>query len=467
MPSVFDNSDDPLAGPPASANRKTILSVAELTSRIKSVVESSFPFVWIRGEVSNFRIPASGHLYFTLKDESAQIAAVMFRGQARQARFVPEDGMSIVGLGRLSVYEARGSYQIILEYIEPAGIGALQIAFDKLKRRLSDQGLFEARHKKPLPFLPRKISLITSPSGAVVHDLITVISRRCPGVYLQILPVKVQGHGAEDEIVAAIALANERADADVIVLARGGGSLEDLQAFNSESVAIAIHRSRIPVVSAVGHETDVTIADFVADLRAPTPSVAGELVVPERIDLIRRCQAAHVALITSEIRLLKNFRNQVIKLTARLSNPRKIIQEHWVHLDDLTARLARLMLLNLRHESARLTGLSRRLAAASPRLLLRQHRSSHEASRQRLLTTMTILMKTKRAHAREWTLCMEALNPLAILRRGYSVTRTLPGLAVVTHPDQVGVGTEIETLVADGRLLCTVKGKSSHGQENV
>ncbi len=186
MPSLFDNSDDPLAGPPTSENRKTIWGVAELTSRIKSVVESSFPFVWIRGEVSNFRIPASGHLYFTLKDESAQIAAVMFRGQARQAKFVPEDGMSIVGLGRLSVYEARGSYQIILEYIEPAGIGALQIAFDKLKRRLSDQGLFEARHKKPLPFLPRKISLITSPSGAVLHDLITVISRRFPSIYLQI-----------------------------------------------------------------------------------------------------------------------------------------------------------------------------------------------------------------------------------------------------------------------------------------
>ncbi len=467
MPSLFDNSDDPLAGPATSETRKTILSVAELTSRIKSVVESNFPFVWIRGEVSNFRIPASGHLYFTLKDQSAQIAAVMFRGQARQARFVPEDGMSIVGLGRLSVYEARGSYQIILEYIEPAGVGALQIAFDKLKRRLSDQGLFEARHKKPLPFLPRKISLVTSPSGAVLHDLITVISRRFPGIYLQIIPVKVQGNGAAEDIVRAIAFANERADSDVIILARGGGSLEDLQAFNSESVAIAIHRSRIPVVSAVGHETDVTIADFVADLRAPTPSVAGELVVPERIELIRRCQAAHAALETGMVRLLKSFRNQVIKLTARLSNPRKKLQEHWVHLDDLTARLARLALRNLRHESAQLTGLSRRLAAASPRLLLRQHRSSHEVSRQRLLTMMTILMKNKRAHAMEWTLRMEALNPLAILRRGYSVTRTLPGLAVVTHPDQVGVGTEVETLVADGRLLCTVKGKSSHGQENV
>jgi exodeoxyribonuclease VII large subunit len=467
MPSLFDNSDDPLAGPPTSENRKTIWGVAELTSRIKSVVESSFPFVWIRGEVSNFRVPASGHLYFTLKDESAQIAAVMFRGQARQAKFVPEDGMSIVGLGRLSVYEARGSYQIILEYIEPAGIGALQIAFDKLKRRLSDQGLFEARHKKPLPFLPRKISLITSPSGAVLHDLITVISRRFPSTYLQILPVKVQGHGAAEEIVAAIAAANERADSEVIILARGGGSLEDLQAFNSESVAIAIHRSRIPVVSAVGHETDVTIADFVADLRAPTPSVAGELVVPERIELIRRCQAAHEALITSVVRLLKNFRNQVINLTARLSNPRKKIQEHWLHLDDLTARLARLTRLSLRHDSARLTGLSRRLAAASPRMLLRHHRSNHEVSRQRLLTGMTVLMKNKRAHAMESTLRMDALNPLAILRRGYSVTRTLPALAVVTHPDQVGVGTEIETLVAGGRLLCTVKGKSSHGQENV
>jgi exodeoxyribonuclease VII large subunit len=455
--------NDLLADSTTNGNRKTIWSVTELTSRIKSVVESSFPFVWVRGEVSNSRIPASGHLYFTLKDQSAQIAAVMFRGQARQAKFVPADGMSVVGLGRLSVYEARGSYQIIIEYLEPAGIGALQVAFDNLKRRLSDQGLFDPRHKKPLPFLPKAISLVTSPSGAVVHDLITVISRRFPGVHLRIHPVKVQGAGAEEDIVQAIASANDRNDSQVIILARGGGSLEDLQAFNSESVALAIFRSRIPLVSAVGHETDVTIADFAADLRAPTPSAAGEMVVPERFELVRRCRVAHTALENSMTRLLKDIRNKINKLSLTLRNPRKRIQDHCLRLDDLSARLTRCMRLCLRHEGSQLNGIILRLSAASPRMLLRQYRSNHAMARQQLLTKMTILMKTRSAEAAESALRLEALNPMAILRRGYSVTRTLPGLTVVTHPGQVGVGDEVETLVAEGRLLCTVKGKFSHG----
>ncbi len=466
MTSLPDSTDEPSAALPGD-NRRSILSVAELTSRIKSVIESGFPFVWIRGEVSNLRVPASGHLYFTLKDQSAQIAAVMFRGQARQARFLPEDGMSVIGLGRLSVYEARGSYQIILEYLEPAGIGALQIAFDQLKRRLSDQGLFDLRHKKQLPFLPKKISLVTSPSGAVVHDLITVITRRFPNIHLQILPVRVQGPGSEDEIVRAIGTVNERADSDIIILARGGGSLEDLQAFNSEPVAVALHRSRIPVVSAVGHETDVTIADFVADLRAPTPSVAGELVVPERSELIRRLRAVHAALEGSMVRLVKNLRIQISKLSSRLSDPKKKIQEHWLRLDDVAARLARLARMNLRHADARLDTLGRRLIGASPRNLLLRLRSRHDLATQRVSSMMALLMKSNRARATELTLRLEALNPMAILKRGYSVTRILPGYSMVTSPDQVDIGSEVETLVAEGRLICTVKGKFSHGQENV
>jgi exodeoxyribonuclease VII large subunit len=466
MPSDFDNTDPPPASTPPGP-RKTILTVSELTSRIKSVVESSFPFVWVHGEISNFRIPASGHFYFTLKDQKSQIAAVMFRGQARQAKFTPEDGMSVIGLGRLSVYEARGSYQIIIEYIEPTGIGALQIAFEGLKRRLSDLGLFDEGHKKQLPFLPRTISLITSPSGAVVHDLITVITRRAPGVHLRVYPVKVQGPGSEEDIVQALRLANERADSEVIILARGGGSLEDLQAFNSESVAMAVHRSLIPVVSAVGHETDVTIANFVADLRAPTPSAAGELVVPEISGLVRRCMAVRIALQNRFLDRLQHIRRRFMELNRRLCDPRKKIQEHWIRLDDTRARLERLMNLCLRHERGQLTVLNRRLWVASPRVLARQHRSRHEVYGQRLLTTVGILMKNKRAATREATLRLSALNPLAILKRGYSVTRTIPARAVVTRADQVDVGTEIETLLAEGRLLSTVKGKSPHGQENV
>jgi exodeoxyribonuclease VII large subunit len=467
MPSPFDKIYEPSAGEPPSGARKTILTIAELTSRIKSVVESSFPFVWVRGEISNFRIPASGHFYFTLKDQTAQIAAVMFRGQARQAKFVPEDGMSVVGLGRLTVYEARGSYQIIIEYIEPAGVGALQIAFENLKRRLADLGVFDARHKKPLPFLPRAISLITSPSGAAVHDLITVITRRAPGIRLRILPVKVQGPGAEEDIVQAFRIANERADSDVIILARGGGSLEDLQAFNSEPVAMAIHRSNIPVVSAVGHETDVTIADFVADLRAPTPSAAGELVAPDKSELMRRCLTVRVALENRMLSRFENIKTRFKELNGRFRDPRKKIQEHWVRLDDITARLARRIRLCMRHERDQLVGLNRHLAASSPLVLLRQHSSQRQVCEQRLLTNMSILIRNKRAAARESAVHLTALNPFAILKRGYSVTRTVPGRVVVTHPDQVEIGAEIETLVAEGRLLSGVKGKSSHGQENL
>ena len=241
----------------------------------------------------------------------------------------------------------------------------------------------------------------------MVHDLITVISRRFSSIHIQIIPVRVQGVGAEDEIVQAISLANSQADSDVIVLARGGGSLEDLQAFNSEPVAVAIHGSRIPVVSAIGHETDVTIADFVADLRAPTPSVAGELIVPEKIELTRRCRAAQAALETGMKRQLKYLRNQVEKLTTKLYNPRKKIQEHWMRLDDLNARLARLVRLRLRQSATDMGNLARRLSAASPRALLRHHRSTHEAVRQRLSAAITILVKNKRAQAMDSILRVE------------------------------------------------------------
>ncbi|MGD9314599.1 MAG: exodeoxyribonuclease VII large subunit, partial [Desulfobacterales bacterium] len=265
---------------------RKIYTVSELTEKIKALLEESFPFIWIVGEISNFRTPLSGHFYFTLKDANAQINAVMFRGQQRQLKFEPEDGMRVTGMGRLGLYEPRGTYQIILEYMEPSGIGALQIAYEKLKARLADEGLFDEQQKQLLPFLPQKIVLITSPTGAVVHDMLNIIDRRFPNVTIQIWPVKVQGDGAEDEIVAALDLLRQHPNVDAAILARGGGSLEDLQAFNSESVARAIFACDVPIIAAIGHETDYTIADFVADLRAPTPSAAAELVFPIKSELL-------------------------------------------------------------------------------------------------------------------------------------------------------------------------------------
>lgn len=463
---LSESSDFPDSGDTAHT-RKTIYSVSELTSKIKNLIEDSFPFVWIRGEISNFRLPSSGHCYFTLKDESAQIAAVMFRAQNRQIKFVPEDGLSIIGLGRLSVYEPRGSYQIILEYVEPAGVGALQIAFERLKRRLADDGYFDERHKKPIPYLPGKISVITSPSGAVVHDIITVISRRFPNVQLEIVPVKVQGTGAEDDIVAALRLVNARADSDVIILARGGGSLEDLQAFNSEPVAMAIFASRIPVISAVGHETDVTIADFMADLRAATPSAAAEMAVPEKSELLRRHRELDQALLSGLKRHFEKLNQNINDLKKRLLDPRRKIQELWLRVDDFSSRLTRLTALYVRGYKERLCGVMRRLNSNSPRALVQKMNSRLDVNKNNLATNITIIMRSKRSIACESTIKLESLNPLAILRRGYSVTRSLPDRSVVRHPDQVRIDQQVEILLADGQLVCNVKGKRHHGQKIV
>ena len=316
-----------------------IYTVSELNANIKALLEEQFPFVWICGEISNFRRPVSGHAYFTLKDDSSQMNAVMFRGQQKQLKFEPDAGMSVIGMGRISVYEPRGAYQIILEYMEPSGVGALQIAFEKLKTRLAQEGYFDESHKKPLPFLPQKIAIITSPTGAVVHDILKIINRRFPNVAIDIIPVKVQGEGAEDEIVTGLNLANARGDANVLIVARGGGSLEDLQAFNSERVATAIFNSQIPVVSAIGHETDFTIADFVADLRAPTPSAAAELVVPEKIALSRRCIEYSSVLKSNINNYIKNIRHKLDVIVNRLIDPRKSIQDLRLRIDDVTARL--------------------------------------------------------------------------------------------------------------------------------
>jgi exodeoxyribonuclease VII large subunit len=451
---------------PTDATRR-ILTVSELTGQIKSLLENSFAFVWVGGEISNFRSPGSGHYYFTLKDESSQIAAVMFRNQNRLLKFMPADGMSIIGLGRISVYEPRGSYQIILEYVEPAGVGALQIAFERLKQRLAAEGYFDERHKQRLPFLPQKICVITSPTGAVVHDIITVAIRRFPNMPLQIVPVKVQGVGCENEIAAALELVNRRADTDVIILARGGGSLEDLQAFNTERVAMAIFNSRIPVVSAVGHETDFTIADFIADVRAPTPSAAAELVVPDKNELKRRCVEVQSKLYSIIFNYLSSHNKTISDLTRRLKDPRKKVQELWIRIDDMVGRLRRLAVMHLRRENERWCGLSRRLQASSPINRVRNSQLELEQINYNISLYFKIMLQKNKSSLREARAKLEALNPMAVLRRGYSVTRSLPDGRVVTDPDHVALGQDLEVMVAEGSLFCNVKGSSRYGKEKL
>ncbi|MCP4022149.1 MAG: exodeoxyribonuclease VII large subunit, partial [Desulfobacteraceae bacterium] len=275
---------------------RQIYSVSILTKEIKSLLEDKYPFVWIMGEISNFACPASGHSYFSLKDENAVINCVMFRNQKLSLKFEPENGMTIVGLARLSLYEPRGSYQLIFEHMEPEGVGANQVAFEQLKRKLEQEGLFKPEHKKLIPFLPSVINVITSATGAAVKDIINISKRRFANCRLEIVPVQVQGEGAELQICQAIDMVNEHKRSDVIILARGGGSMEDLTAFNSENVARAIFNSRIPVITGIGHETDFTIADFVSDLRAPTPSAAAELALPDKSILNKQINDLQFAL---------------------------------------------------------------------------------------------------------------------------------------------------------------------------
>jgi exodeoxyribonuclease VII large subunit len=449
------------------SQQRKIYSVSELNAEIKNLIEDSFPFVWLFGEISNFRIPASGHFYFTLKDNASQISAVMFRGQQRHLKFEPEDGMSVTGMGRLGVYEPRGTYQIILEYLEPSGIGALQIAFEKLKRRLAEEGCFDDRFKKPLPFLPKNISIITSPSGAVVHDILKTIYRRFTNLQVQIIPVKVQGHGSVEEIVAALALLNTRNEAEVAILARGGGSLEDLRAFNSESVARAIFDSKIPIVSAIGHETDYTISDFVADLRAPTPTAAAELVVPEKSELQRHSNDVKMHLRTIFMNYFNNLNSELKQISRRLTDPRRKLADHRLRLDDLCARLNRILSLRIRREREYLDFWHDRLGANSPELFIIKSKNQLQQINKNLFKSLIIYNHSNKMKMRELAAKLEALNPLAILARGYSVTRTIPAASVVKDSQIVAVDQELEVILAKGRLICRVKGKTSNGKKNI
>jgi exodeoxyribonuclease VII large subunit len=447
--------------------QRQIYSVSDLNDQIKDLLESSFPLIWITGEISNYRVPASGHAYFTLKDASSQIAAVMFRGQIRHLTFEPEDGLGIVGLGRVSVYEPRGTYQIILEYLEPRGIGALQIAFEKLKARLAAEGLFDDSRKKPLPFLPERIGVITSRTGAVIHDIIHVLSRRFPTIPVEIVPVKVQGDGAEEDIVAALQLLNDRHTSDVIILARGGGSLEDLQAFNAERVARAIFASRIPVISAIGHETDYTIADFVADLRAPTPSAAAELVSPSRAELQRQHAEWTYSLISRIERLLDRHRTQLTETTRRLVHPRRRIQDFRMRLDDITFRMIRNLTVRTQQERIQLTWNTRTLLASGPQHHVRKLHDQLEQIKHAQHNYIKLILTKHTAAFRELTSRLQALSPLAILSRGYSITRSIPDGALIRHADDVQIGQDVEILLANGALTCEVKRTTIDGKADI
>jgi len=450
-----------------TAGTSRILSVSELTSDIRHLLEEKFPFIWVAGEISNFRRPVSGHYYFTLKDSNAQISAVMFRGQNRNLKFTLEDGLNVTGFGRISVYEPRGTYQIIFEYLEPKGIGALQVAFDQLKNRLAREGLFDENHKKPLPFLPKKISVITSPTGAVIHDIIHVLSRRFPNIHIEIIPVKVQGDGAEIEIADALYLMNNRGDSDLAILARGGGSLEDLQAFNSELTARAIFESDIPVISAVGHETDFTISDFTADLRAPTPSAAAELAVPVKNELDSAINRTLATLVSRFHHILDRFDLQVIRLSDRLVDPGKRIQNARLRLDDNSMRLIRAFSSLIRQRRQHLGFNKDKLYFVNPVRYINKYNITLEKISGNLLKVFQARYNKNKTLLRELTSKLDALNPVAILSRGYSITRTIPDAVVIRDSDDVSIHQNVEVVLAKGSLKCRIEGKTSDGKKNI
>ena len=448
---------------PINRAARNIFTVSQLTENIKLLLEDNFSMVWISGETSNLRIPPSGHAYFTLKDSKAQISAVMFRGQKRQLKFALDDGMMLVGLGRISVYPPRGNYQIILEYAEPQGVGALQVAFEQLKQKLEDEGLFSEHHKKVLPLLSKRIGVITSPSGSVVQDILKVLKRRFNNLIIDIYPVRVQGSDSVAEIVQAIEFANRLNRNDALIIARGGGSLEDLAPFNSEEAARAIFASSIPVISAVGHETDYTIADFVSDLRAPTPSVAAEIVAPLKSELKLRIDELKQRCERSIVNKCIKLREQQIQMSRLVVHPGKKVQDIRVHLDNLQGRLERAFRVLLQERKSQLNRSTIGLSNKNPVNYINMYRSKIEISLSKLLQGIRknyhhISERYKTAEA-----VLSAVNPSAVLKRGYSITRTLPDLKIVTDAEEMTPGQLLEVQLAKGKLdVSVIQQKVNH-----
>ena len=440
---------------------KDILTVSQLNDHIKALLEDAFPSLWVEGEISNLRRPGSGHIYFSLKDDKSQIRAVYFRpygyNRARSTAFELEDGAKILCRARLSAYPPRGEYQIIVESVEPLGVGALQKAFEQLKARLAAEGLFDDIHKKALPFLPARIGVITSPSGAVIRDILHVTRRRFPSVNILIAPARVQGAGAAGEILQALRHLQKSGLVDVIIIARGGGSLEDLAPFNDEALAREIFRCSIPVISAVGHETDFTICDFVSDLRAPTPSAAAELAVPNRSQWVADVNDLKQRLTAAKRRYLDEHHARLVSLQARFKDPRRFLIDFQIHLDDLRERLERAMNSVGRFRHDRLHRLKMGLRHASPQRWVREKQILLAHLEKSLHNFWQSDTAARRERLIRNTALIESLSPLAVLQRGYSITRRLPSHDVVKHADGLAVNDRLSITLAHGLIEARVE----------
>lgn len=445
--------------PAYNAVTPQILTVSQVTREIRNLLEATYPQVWIEGEISNLRVVHSGHAYFTLKDANSQLRAVIFRSSWRQLPFTPESGMHVVAQGRLSVYEPRGDYQLLTTFVEPKGIGALQLAYEQLRDRLFQEGLFDEARKRPLPLVPQRIGIVTSPTGAAIRDIIRVVHRRRANVHLYLYPVRVQGQEAAQEIVQGIARLNAyKPRPEVLIVGRGGGSLEDLWAFNEERVARAIAVSDIPVISAVGHEIDYTIADFVADLRASTPSAAAELVVKSEDELRQQLNS-----LVARMHTVVQYRHaQAHQALDRLFNSRPLRAPHRFvdtlqqQVDDLMLQLEKSWQNNSQERTKRLHNSTRSLARLNPRVRWQRLRTYLTTLQRRLETAARSRLTLRRETLGGVSNTLHSLSPLAVLGRGYSLCRDPATQQVISRTALAQTGRQVEVLLQDGQLTCTV-----------
>lgn len=438
------------------SDNQPIYTVSQLNQEVKQILQEIYPPIWIEGELSNFRQPSSaGHWYFCLKDTKAQISCAMFRMHNQFLGFKPKDGMHVLALARVSLYEARGDFQLVVEHLEEAGFGQLQRAFEVLKQKLAAEGLFDAAHKKSLPTLPKRIGIVTSATGAAVRDVLSVLKRRFASIPVIIYPTAVQGGEAAKQIVSALELANARQECDVLILTRGGGSIEDLWPFNEEIVARAIFQSEIPIISGVGHEIDFTIADFVADLRAPTPSAAAEIVTPDSMEYESRTKQLFHRLHRCLHHLLFHHQQLLQQLQKRLRHPRHQLFEMVQRLDHLEQRLLLAQNHELRHKQATLNHLLEKLYRFNPKFQITSKRCEYEYLISRLMKNMQHYLHSKKHELQNLMRALNVISPLNILDRGYAILQK--DNHIIKDATQVKIGDSVKARLHQGELICLIE----------
>ncbi|WP_440995752.1 exodeoxyribonuclease VII large subunit [Arhodomonas sp. SL1] len=452
--------------PPAG---RDVYTVSRLNQEVKLLLESGFPLLWVEGEVSNLAQPRSGHIYFSLKDGDAQVRCAMFRNRNIRLRFRPADGTQVLARVRVSLYPARGEFQLIVEHMEPAGDGALRRAFEQLKARLEREGLFDEAHKQPLPERIRRLGVVTSPTGAAIRDVLQVLRRRFPAIHVIVYPVAVQGEGAAEAIAARLAEVGRRNEVDALLVTRGGGSLEDLWAFNEEVLARAIHACPLPVVSAVGHEVDITISDLVADRRAPTPSAAAELLSPDG-EALRQATSECARRLADAVhrhhrhhaRALETLRHRLM-----LQHPGRRLQERAQRLDELDGRLQAALRRRLGERRSRLDQLRLRLSQQDPRRRIPERRRRGDELRERLHNAAHQVVQRRRLALQHQLHALQAVSPLATLERGYAIVTTADGHRPLRDVTQIAPGEAVINRLARGELVCRVEQRRGPGQEHV